>query len=103
MIKLPLSCSAFGTSISLTPYYLAEEKFEEKKYEGLDSDTGPCSEGFPWDNVKIAKITRTGGEQVTDKLNLVGRTNSVWKKKSGHMSWSSTARSVLVIIVVLSA
>ena len=29
--KLPLGCSAFRIYISLTPYYEAEEKFEEKK------------------------------------------------------------------------
>ena len=32
MVELPLGCSAFGTSMSLPPYFQAEEKF---KKEGL--------------------------------------------------------------------
>ena len=31
MVELPLGCSAFGMSMSLPPYYQAEERFEEKK------------------------------------------------------------------------
>lgn len=30
LIKLPLECSAFGMSTSLSPYYQAEENYEEK-------------------------------------------------------------------------
>ena len=89
MIELPLGCSAFGMSMSLPPYYQAEEKFEKKRpfVKLLENNLSnwaelwePIVKRFP--DVTLNKIPeilkpieKMGFEQLKAKLNTVGLDN----------------------------
>lgn len=92
MVELPLGCSAFGTSMSLPPYYQAEEKFERKKSFGKLMENNLSDWAGLWEpivkrfsDVTLSKIPeilkpieKMGFEQLRDKLNTVGKTSIGW-------------------------
>ena len=118
MIKLPLGCSAFGTSVSLPPYYQAVEKFEET--ESISDLLGtnisdwaelwkPLVEGAPEATLRkipklLGPVERIDLDQLQDKLSSVGTSNSVLKGTSGIViNWSVMIGILLIIVMILSA
>ena len=117
MIELLLGCSAFRISISLLPYYQAEERFEEKRsfMKLIETNLSNWAElwkliikKFPEVSLKkipelLNLVDKIIFEQVKDKLSSVGKVNSVWRNNSETMlNWSAMLRN-LVIAVVISA
>lgn len=113
LVKLPLGCSAFGTSIVLPPFYQAEEKFELRdnvRELSFENGTGlwePVIKGFP--NVSLSRVPdmlqplqKINLEQLLDKLSEIQRrdNNGLYMKGDG-IEWLSLAIATFTLILVL--
>ena len=104
MVELPLGCSAFGISMSLPPYYQAEEKFEKKmSFSKLMENNlsnwaelwEPIVKRFPTVTLKkipelLKPMEKIGFEQLKAKLDTVRETGTQWMIGTQLlMNWSA--------------
>ena len=116
VISLPMGCSAFGGSITLPPYYQAEEEFETRdsflalsnvsssRWAGLWE---PLAEKLPVLNKAklpqlLENIDNINLHKLVYKLETVGRENPAWyDQPAGTIAWSSLGVCVIVVIIVV--
>ena len=115
MVELPLGCSAFGMSMSLPPYYQAEEKFEKKKaFSKLMENNlsnwaelwGPIVKRFPTVTLKkipelLKPVEKIGFEQLKSKLDTVRETGTEWMTGTQLlMNWSAVIGTLIILAMI---
>ena len=116
MVELPLGCSVFGMSMSLPPYYQAEERFKKEKsfsklMENNLSDWAelwePIVKRFPAVTLKkipelLKPIEKIGFEQLKAKLDTMGETGTEWMTDNQWLiNWSTVIGTLIILAMVI--
>lgn len=115
LVELPLGCSAFGVSISLPPYYQAEEKYEERdslietvrkslsNWTDLwEPVTGNLTETTLRKMTKLLEpIDRISLDQLKAKLNTIGESTVGERGKQTILHWSVSLGTLMTIAVIV--
>ena len=116
VISLSMGCSDFRGSITLPPYYQAEEEFETRDLFLALSNISSIRWVGLWEPLveKLVNLTKAKLPQVLEnidninlhklvyKLETVGRENPAWYyQPTGTIAWSSPEVSVIVVIIVV--